>query len=138
VLIADEPTTALDVTVQAQILELFAGLKAEGRALLVISHDLAVVGRIADDIIVMNEGRVIEQGTAEQVLYAPAEKYTRLLLSAVPEARPDRVTESPGAIVAVVDHVSKAYPAGDGTTRAAVDDVSFELRAGETLGIVGE
>ncbi|WP_403022131.1 dipeptide ABC transporter ATP-binding protein [Salinibacterium sp. GXW1014] len=137
-LIADEPTTALDVTVQAQIMELFESLKAEGRALLVISHDLAVVGRLADTIAVMNQGRIVEQGPAEDVLFRPNDDYTRLLIDSVPEARPERAGTPPGEIVADVAGVTKRYPSGDGSTRTVVDDVSFQLRVGETLGIVGE
>ncbi|PZG09306.1 ABC transporter ATP-binding protein, partial [Nonomuraea aridisoli] len=85
-IIADEPTTALDVTVQAQILRLLAERKAAGTALLLISHDLAVVASIADRILVMKDGRIVEQGPARDVLAAPAHDYTRALLAAVPSA----------------------------------------------------
>lgn len=94
-IIADEPTTALDVTVQAQILRLLAERRAAGTALLLISHDLAVVGSIADRILVMRGGRVVEEGAAREVLAAPAHDYTRALLAAVPSAasRGTRLTD---------------------------------------------
>ncbi|MCF6470310.1 ABC transporter ATP-binding protein, partial [Nonomuraea sp. MG754425] len=85
-IIADEPTTALDVTVQAQILRLLGERKAAGTALLLISHDLAVVGSIADRVLVMHDGRIVEEGPAPDVLAAPAHDYTRALLAAVPSA----------------------------------------------------
>ncbi len=151
-LIADEPTTALDVTVQAQILDLFESFRRDGKSLLVISHDLAVVSRLADRIAVMNKGRIVEAGPTEQVLFDPQDDYTRLLLAAVPVGKPKGVRLSSGRagtsppsvaktasnIVARVEGVSKAFLAPDGTARTAVDTVSFALKAGETLGIVGE
>ncbi|MGX6448827.1 ATP-binding cassette domain-containing protein, partial [Patulibacter sp. S7RM1-6] len=85
--IADEPTTALDVTVQAQVLDLFEATKARGRTLLLISHDLAVVSRMADDLAVMRDGVIVEQGDARSVLADPRHEYTRALLDAVPSAR---------------------------------------------------
>ncbi|MDR1512891.1 MAG: ABC transporter ATP-binding protein, partial [Propionibacteriaceae bacterium] len=87
VLIADEPTTALDVTVQAQIIELLRDLKAAGSALLLVSHDLAVVASIADEILVMNAGRVVEHGPPDRVLHHPIHPYTRQLIAAVPSSR---------------------------------------------------
>jgi peptide/nickel transport system ATP-binding protein len=161
-LIADEPTTALDTTVQAQILELLGGLRAAGTGLLLISHDLAVVGRIADHVVVMEQGRIVEQGPTEQVLQDPQHPYTRRLLDAVPAShapgtrlsdlppaslppRGERAGTSAGPSAATdgtpllqVEHVTKRYKGPDGRTRTVVDDVSFELHAGETLGIVGE
>jgi peptide/nickel transport system ATP-binding protein len=152
-LIADEPTTALDVTIQAQILDLFESFKAERKSLLVISHDLAVVSRLADRIIVMNRGRIVEEGSREQVLFDPRDAYTKLLISAIPGGKPKGVRLSPGnagivplpvekvapgEVVGRVQEVSKAFRAPDGGARPAVIDVSFELRAGETLGVVGE
>jgi peptide/nickel transport system ATP-binding protein len=83
-LICDEPTSALDVSIQAQIMALFATLKAEGYALLFISHNLAVVSQIADQIIVMNAGSIVERGTAAQVIRAPAHRYTRKLVASAP------------------------------------------------------
>ncbi|WP_406675243.1 ABC transporter ATP-binding protein [Nonomuraea sp. N2-4H] len=144
-IIADEPTTALDVTVQAQILRLLAGQKAAGTALLLISHDLAVVGSIADRILVMHDGRVVEEGPARDVLTRPRHDYTRALLAAVPSAasRGTRLTDgrplarpaptAEGGPVLAATGLTRTYGA-----RRAVDDVSFTLRKGETLGIVGE
>jgi peptide/nickel transport system ATP-binding protein len=188
VLIADEPTTALDVTVQAQILELLEQSLAEGRALILISHDLSVVERLADHVLVMHHGRVVEEGPTSQVLTAPQDAYTRRLLAAIPSAdsRGKRLSDLPPAPVALgarahraadgpssgtptadgaddrastdragiadgvearrvarrpllaAEGLGKSYRGPDGRTRAVVEDVSFELRAGETLGIVGE
>ncbi|MET8542006.1 ABC transporter ATP-binding protein [Kitasatospora sp. NPDC004799] len=142
VLVADEPTTALDVTVQAQVLDLLGELKAKGTALLLISHDLAVVARLADRIAVMKDGRIVESGPAERVLGAPEHPYTRVLLAAAPD--PDR----PAAEAAPADPgtgrlltargLVKRYRTPDGGLREAVADVSFGLAPGETLGIVGE
>ena len=138
-IIADEPTTALDVTVQAQILALFEQLKKEGRALLIISHDLAVVGRLADRIAVMKSGEIIEQGDSDLVLYAPAQAYTRELINAVPQGRSTGLeAAAEGKVVARLTSVTKAFTSPDRKVRMAVDDVSLELRAGETLGLVGE
>lgn len=143
-IIADEPTTALDVTVQAQILRLLAARKAGGTALLLISHDLAVVASIADRILVMKDGRVVEEGPAKAVLTAPAHDYTRALLAAVPSAasRGTRLTGG-AAPVRRVAEPSAPVLAGTGLIRSygrrrAVDDVSFALHVGETLGVVGE
>ncbi|GAA2365359.1 ABC transporter ATP-binding protein [Dactylosporangium salmoneum] len=144
-LIADEPTTALDVTVQAQLLRLLARRKAEGGALLLVSHDLAVVAGIADRVLVMREGRIVEQGPVARVLAAPEHEYTRILLAAVPTAasRGRRLSSpgreplppraAPGEVVLSATGVHKRF--GD---RSAVQDVGFELRRGETLGVVGE
>ncbi|MGI5158642.1 dipeptide ABC transporter ATP-binding protein [Microbispora sp. CA-102843] len=150
-IIADEPTTALDVTVQAQILRLLADRKAAGTALLMISHDLAVVAAVADRVLVMRDGLVVEEGLAREVLTTPRHDYTRALLAAVPSASPvpstspvpsavavpRRAARSPGAAprdpVLAATGLSVAYG-----SRRAVDDVSFRLHAGETLGVVGE
>jgi peptide/nickel transport system ATP-binding protein len=151
-LIADEPTTALDVTVQAQILDLLDDLKNDGRALLVISHDLAVVSRVAERLLVVRQGRVVEVGDTREVFAAPEHEYTRALLAAIPaeHARGTRLVPGAGAatlvgerrpigeIVARAEGVSKDFVGPDGVNRTVVDDVSFEVRAGETLGIVGE
>jgi peptide/nickel transport system ATP-binding protein len=143
-LIADEPTTALDVTVQAQILRLLAERKAAGTALLLISHDLAVVAELADRVLVMKDGVVVEEGVTGQVLSAPEHPYTQALLAAVPmeHARGTRLSGAagvsrpraePGEIVIEARELSKAFKG-----RTAVEGVSFQLRAGETLGLVGE
>jgi peptide/nickel transport system ATP-binding protein len=157
-IIADEPTTALDATVAAQVVDLLRGLKTADRALLVISHDLAMVAGIADRVAVMRAGRIVEQGPTAQVLRDPAHPYTRELLAAVPSAasratrlgpappatvgggqstrlrqRPDR-----GTVLIEASGLERSYKGRDGVTRKAVDGVSFTLSAGETLGIVGE
>ncbi|WP_018658222.1 dipeptide ABC transporter ATP-binding protein [Actinomadura flavalba] len=144
-LIADEPTTALDVTVQAQILDLLEARRRTGTALLLISHDLAVVSRLADRVLVMKDGEVVEEGATADVLDRPGHPYTRTLLAAVPDGttrgtrlsaagraapRPPR---EPGDVVLEARDLTKRF--GD---RTAVDAVSFTLRAGETLGLVGE
>jgi peptide/nickel transport system ATP-binding protein len=136
-LIADEPTTALDVTVQRQVLELLGELKAGGRGLLLISHDLAVVAQIADRIAVMDHGVVVEERAADDLITAPEHPVTRALLNAIPRGRRrdtrEVVRESERSPLLSVRSVSKAYK-----QRRAVDGVSLELRAGETLGVVGE
>jgi peptide/nickel transport system ATP-binding protein len=154
-IIADEPTTALDVTVQAQILTLLAKLKSSGTGLLLISHDLAVVARLADRIAVMNGGRIIEDGPAAAVLAEPRHAYTRALIAAAPDPYRKRVRLSPTRqrtilkqdeaqqdsvkqVVLAASGVSKRFRVPDGGWHAAVDNVSFELRTGETLGVVGE
>ena len=144
VLIADEPTTALDVTTQAQILELIRDLqKRKGTAVLFITHDFGVVAEIADRVAVMSQGRVVEQGTAEAILGNPQHAYTKQLIAAVPplKAPPPREL-SPEPILAI-EHVSKTYRTGGFLGRGqrvthAVKDVSLVLPRGATLGIVGE
>ena len=208
VLIADEPTTALDVTVQAQILALLGELRAEGTGLLLVSHDLAVVSQLADEILVLHRGEVVEQGPAAEVLGAPRTDYTKMLLAAIPAERdrrraeeqtslgdqdradapaddaltaaasvpgaqafgasesdapvpnapvpdapaPDAPTHSaPGADAAPASNTSthpvpvlqalnlrKRYARPGGGHTLALDDVSFALNRGTTLGIVGE
>ncbi|MFD7825968.1 ABC transporter ATP-binding protein [Kitasatospora sp. NPDC059803] len=167
-LVADEPTTALDVTVQAQILDLLHELRAEtGAGLVLVTHDLGVVAGSVDRVLVMKDGRAVEHGPVTEVLGAPREPYTRALLSAVPRVDAPGAPGAPGAA-----HTGPAGPAGGaaadgaagrtdgdvlleatdlrrefatrgGLTRraapvAAVDGVSLTVRAGETLGIVGE
>jgi len=153
--IADEPTTALDATVQAQILELLEGLKEQGRGLIFISHDLAVVGHLADEIAVMQGGRIVESGRAAEVLANPRHEYTKALIDAIPSgaakgtrlsiaprvqvAEPDRATEfSETASALEARGLAKSYPRPGGTRRTVVDNVSFTLERGKTLGIVGE
>ncbi|MGN9781565.1 dipeptide ABC transporter ATP-binding protein [Nonomuraea sp. ZG12] len=146
-IIADEPTTALDVTVQAQILRLLAERKAAGTALLLISHDLAVVASIADRVLVMKDGRIVEEGPTGRVLSAPEHPYTRSLLAAVPSAasRGTRLSGGPPLVGGAARPVRGSAPvlAGAGLSksygpRAVVDGVSFALHEGETLGVVGE
>ena len=169
VVIADEPTTALDVTVQAQVLALLASLRAQGTGLILVSHDLAVVSQLADEILVLNRGEVVEQGAPEQVLGAPRSEYTKQLLAAIPSQRsrgqrlsagivhesddPATITvtepaQGDGAdsgdepqrdvpVLQALDLVKHyARPGGGETT--ALDQVSFALQRGSTLGIVGE
>ncbi|SHJ15001.1 ABC transporter ATP-binding protein [Wenxinia saemankumensis] len=154
-LFADEPTTALDVTVQAQVLDLMDDLKRDtGTAIALITHDMGVVARMCDRIIVMRHGRVVEAGTAEEIFGNPQHDYTKILLDAVP--RIDKVKRSGKGeididagrgeepLLKVRDlnvHFDVRMRGGlFGTTRKlrAVDGVSFDLRRGETLGVVGE
>ena len=151
-IIADEPTTALDVTVQAQVLDVLAARRATGSALLLISHDLAVVGQVCDRILVMKDGEVVESGPSRDVLLAPQHPYTRRLLAAVPSAdsrgrllassRPaPRRTRPPAdnaAPLLVARGLVKDFPGPGGTVRRAVGGVDVEVRPGQTLGVVGE
>ncbi|GAA2480888.1 dipeptide ABC transporter ATP-binding protein [Winogradskya humida] len=131
-IVADEPTTALDVTVQAQILDLLDEVRtATGAALLLISHDLGVVAGSTDDVIVMRRGAVVEAGATDQVLVTPRAAYTKDLLAAVPKPSPARVIQ--GGPLLRVSGVSKRF-----RKFTAVDDVTLDVREGETLGIVGE
>jgi peptide/nickel transport system ATP-binding protein len=153
VLIADEPTTALDVTVQAQILALLKELQAEtGMGLILITHDLGVVAEMADRVAVMHAGKIVETGPVRQVFHEPAQPYTRRLMAAIPGRRAapgGRTSEAAepdgGGPLLSVQGLSKHYEITTGLMRRktgevlrAVDGVSFELRAGETLGLVGE
>ena len=144
-LIADEPTTALDVTTQAQILAMFRELRqTRGAGIMLVTHDFDVVAEVADKVVVMRKGRVVEQGTAEEVLNHPQHPYTRQLIDAVPRRRGEK-TERPSkrASVLSVEKLEKTYlvPTRFGRPArqvAALKPASFELRQGETLGIVGE
>jgi microcin C transport system ATP-binding protein len=143
-LIADEPTTALDVTVQAQILKLLADIRARlGMSMLFITHDLGIVRRIADTVCVMNSGKIVEQGPVEQVFTAPQHPYTKALLAAEP--KPDPAPPRPESpVVMSSDDLKVWFPIKRGLLRKtvghikAVDGVSVSVRRGETLGVVGE
>jgi microcin C transport system ATP-binding protein len=143
-LIADEPTTALDVTVQAQILRLLADIRARlGMSMLFITHDLGIVRRIADVICVMNKGKIVEQGPVERVFASPQHPYTRDLLAAEP--KPDPAPPRPEQpVVLKSDNLKVWFPIKRGLFRKvvghikAVDGVSVAIRKGETLGVVGE
>ncbi|MEZ5502738.1 MAG: ABC transporter ATP-binding protein [Halioglobus sp.] len=136
-LIADEPTTALDVTIQAQILELLAGLqRRRDIGIIFISHDLAVVADIADQIVVMQEGRVVEAGGRDDIFHNARHPYTRKLLQAIP--RGGKQTELPSSEPLVrVRHLCTWFGQGKSSVKA-VDDVSFDICRGEVLGLVGE
>jgi peptide/nickel transport system ATP-binding protein len=161
--IADEPTTALDVTVQAQVLSVLENMIADGTSVILVSHDLAVVAQLADDILVMQGGRIVESGPADDLLHNPQHPYTRQLIDAVPSEHtrgtrlshttpPDRTAAAlfpphpsgqsaqdgnTGPLLEVHD-VSKSYRGPDRRRRKVVDGISFTLDRGETLGIVGE
>jgi microcin C transport system ATP-binding protein len=143
-LIADEPTTALDVTIQAQILELLQELQRElGMALLLITHDLGVVRRMADRVYVMNSGEIVEHGRTAEVFERPQHPCTRHLISAEPKGNPPKA--SPAApMVLETEDLKVWFPIKKGLLRRtvdhvkAVDGLSLKLRAGETLGVVGE
>ena len=182
-LIADEPTTALDVTIQAQILGLLAESKERGRALVVISHDLAVVSRLADRVAVMRDGLIVEQGPTTDILSHPQHRYTQSLLDAIPSAhsrgtrlsgpaaaagaadvpeaaathaphagrqpapparlagragQPSATTLTAQPPLLCAEGLVKRYKGPDGKVRTVVNQVSFELHQGETLGVVGE
>jgi peptide/nickel transport system ATP-binding protein len=140
-LIADEPTSALDVTVQAQVLDLLKEIQAENRmGMVIITHDLSIVSRVADHVVVMQGGRVVEAGPVRTVLDQPQHPYTRKLLDAVPGrygyAEPHRLTGRVDKPLVAVTDVTRVY--GGSTGVRAVDKVSFDLVPGETLGIIGE
>ncbi len=148
-LIADEPTTALDVTVQAEILDLMAELQREkGTAIALITHDMGVVARMCDRISVMRHGAYVEDGTADEIFYRPKHEYTRMLLDAMPRIDSPRGQVDPaqaGAEILSVDDIKVQFPVrtrggifGKTVPLRAVDGVSFKLGAGETLGVVGE
>jgi peptide/nickel transport system ATP-binding protein len=156
-LIADEPTTALDATVQAQILDVLGEAKERGNGVILISHDLAVVARLADRVAVMRRGEIVEYGPTAEVLRAPEHDYTRSLLASIPsrtskgtllttgetltvadtDSGPDSSAEDQPLALRVRD-VRKSFAARDKSERAAVRGISFDLAPGRTLGIVGE
>lgn len=144
VLIADEPTTALDVTIQAQILDLLKELKDRmGMGLLFITHDLGIVRRIADRVCVMQQGVIVETGPTHEIFDAPQHPYTIKLLSAEPSGTPAPVPDA-AEVIAKTDNLKIWFPIEAGLLRRtvghvkAVNDASLSVRAGETIGVVGE
>jgi microcin C transport system ATP-binding protein len=143
-LIADEPTTALDVTIQAQILKLLKDLQAElGMAMLLITHDLGIVRKMADRVAVMTGGEIVEYSETEAIFEQPAHPYTRRLLAAEPKGEP--LAPSPGAPVVMEGEAVKVYfPIKKGVLKRtvdhvrAVDGISISVREGHTVGVVGE
>ncbi len=143
-LIADEPTTALDVTIQAQVLALLKSLQQRlGMALLLITHDLGIVRRMVERVYVMHQGKIVEHGPVEQVFTTPAEDYTRLLLASEPSGSPSQ--PAPDApVVMKADDVKVWFPVKAGLFRRtvdsikAVDGINLTVREGETVGVVGE
>jgi microcin C transport system ATP-binding protein len=143
-LIADEPTTALDVTVQAQILELLGNLKNQhDMSMLFITHDLGIVRKFADRVCVMTKGKIVETGTVEQVFTDPQHAYTRHLLAAEPKGEPP-LSDSSKPVVMQGDDIKVWFPIKAGLMRKvvdhvkAVDGIDITLRAGQTVGVVGE
>ena len=147
ILIADEPTTALDVTTQAQILQLIKDMqKRLDTGVLFITHDFGVVADIADRVVVMQDGKIVETGTAKQVLQTPTHTYTKSLIAAIPRLKPRKARSRAAEVVLKTEGVCKSFGGGKsffGLGRAnrevkAVQNVQIELRRGETLGVVGE
>jgi len=144
ILIADEPTTALDVTIQAQILKLLKHLQARfGMALLLITHDLTIVRKMADRVAVMTKGEIVEAGAVSDVFARPRHDYTRHLLAAEPKGKPLAVDPPPPVLIGA-EGLKVWFPIRSGLFRGvsgyvkAVDGIDFTLRAGQTLGVVGE
>jgi oligopeptide/dipeptide ABC transporter ATP-binding protein len=150
-LVADEPTTALDATVQAQVLDLIEDLRKDTQAAVaLITHDMGVIARMAQRVAVMRRGEIVETGLADDIYHAPKAEYTRMLLKAVPRIEKERAEALPaldiGAPILRVDDVRVHFPVkvegggvfGRTKLLRAVDGVSFDLRVGETLGVVGE
>jgi peptide/nickel transport system ATP-binding protein len=150
ILIADEPTTALDAPVQRQILDLLRDMARAGNAILLITHDIGVVSAAADDVAVMQGGRIVERGLTEDVLTRPVHPYTRTLLASLPSSRPTRneglcsedgppfKAAATSAPAIVVEDVSKNYRDPDGRPRPVLANIGFSVRRGQTLGLVGE
>ncbi|MAI08738.1 MAG: microcin ABC transporter ATP-binding protein [Magnetococcales bacterium] len=144
-LIADEPTTALDVTVQGEILNLIKSLQKEmGMAVLFITHDFGVVREMADKVVVMKDGKVVESGAVKSVIEQPQHAYTQKLLAAMPELIQDKKEEVLGETIIEVNNVSKIFKVKEGgffgKTKPfhALKNVSFSIKRGETVGVVGE
>ncbi len=144
ILIADEPTTALDVTIQAQILALLADVqKSEGMSLLFITHDLTIVEKFSNRVCVMQDGRIVEQGETGAIFRSPRHPYTQKLLSAEPRGRPDPVPENARTVVST-EKLRVWFPITRGLLKRtvghirAVNSATFAIRSGETVGLVGE
>lgn len=146
ILVADEPTASLDVTVQAALLDLFAELKARGTAILLISHDLGVVARLADRVSVLRDGVVVESGPVDNIVTEPQNTYTRALVDAAPRidalgfdqiADEDESEDETTPILATTG-LTKSFRSPDGSYRRAVHGVDFAVRAGESVGVAGE
>ncbi len=144
-LIADEPTTALDVTIQAQVLSLLKRLQRErNMTLLFITHDLAVVSQVADEVIVMQNGRIVEQASSEAFFAAPQHEYSQLLINAIPPDDIQKRPDSNNPPLLIVENLKIYFPIRSSTLRRhigdvkAVDDISFTINKGETMALVGE
>ena len=147
-LIADEPTTALDVTIQAQILNLMKQMQEQfGTAIILITHDLGVVAGMCDRIIVMKEGEIVEEGTTEEIFAHAKHPYTKRLLNALPKLHEKKAPKQQSNLPEGMDintplvevrHIKKHFDLGKGNVLKAVDDLSFAIYPGETLGLVGE
>ncbi|KAA8734871.1 ABC transporter ATP-binding protein [Acinetobacter qingfengensis] len=151
-IIADEPTTALDATVQARILDVLQEIKTRGSSLLLISHDLAVVAKLADEVLVLHHGNVLEQGPIQQILKNPQHAYTKSLLAALPAEHPrgyrltsNQQNDRPQSHICVDDQpllvaqsLAKRYLGPDKQWRQIIEQIDISLFAGRTLGIVGE
>jgi len=147
-LIADEPTTALDVTIQAQILNLMKDMQQRfGTSIILITHDLGVVAGMCDRVAVMKDGEIVETGTTEEIFYNPKHSYTKKLLNALPrldeKKKPKRtplrtIGIEKGKPLLEVKSLKQHFDVGKGSVVKAVDDISFHIKPGETLGLVGE
>jgi len=147
-LIADEPTTALDVTIQAQILNLMKDMQQRfGTSIILITHDLGVVAGMCDRVAVMKDGEIVETGTTEEIFYNPKHSYTKKLLNALPRLDEKKKPKRPplrtigiekGKPLLEVKSLKQHFDVGKGSVVKAVDDISFHIKPGETLGLVGE
>lgn len=148
-IIADEPTTALDVTIQAQILNLLKDIQKKfGTSIILITHDFGVVANMCDRVMVMRQGQVVETGDTESVFKHPQEDYTKMLLAAIPNLHKPKSAENLRKLEEIysgkrdkllqISHLEKQFPYGRGQTVRAVDNLSFDIYRGETLGLVGE